>query len=102
MKYLVLVKVRPDAQITPEFAAAHKRAMMEQVEKRQAESVYIFAGRGAPHGMLILNADTPEQLNELVLSAPGFRVCDLEVHPLADFAKACDLFIDMLKKSGGR
>jgi hypothetical protein len=101
MKYLVLVKVRPDAQITSELAAAHKRAIMDQVEKRQAESVYIFAGRGVPHGMLILNAETPEELNALVLSAPGFSVCDLEVHPLADFAKACDLFIDVLKKPGG-
>jgi hypothetical protein len=51
--------------------------------------------------MLTLNADTPVQLNELVLSAPGFSVCDLEVHALGDFAKLADQLIDMLKKSGG-
>ena len=102
MKFLVLVKVRRDARITPELAEAHKRVMLEQMEKGLAESVYIFAGRGAPDGMLILNADTPEQLNELVLSAPGFSVCDLEVHPLGDFAKLADQLVDVLKKPGGR
>jgi hypothetical protein len=49
--------------------------------------------------MMIVNADTPEQLNKVILSAPGFSVCDLEVYPLTDFAKAADEFIDMLHRS---
>jgi hypothetical protein len=44
---------------------------------------------------MIVNADTPEQLNKVILSAPGFSVCDLEVYPLTDFAKAADEFIDI-------
>jgi hypothetical protein len=99
MKFLVLVRIRRDAQITVELAGAHTRAILEGVEKGLAESVYIFAGRGVPDGMMIVNADTPEQLNKVVLSAPGFSVCDLEVYPLADFAKAADDFIDMLHRS---
>ena len=100
MKFLVLVKIRRDAHVTVELAGAHKRAILEQVGKGMAESVYIFAGRGVPDGMMIVNADTPEQLNEVILSAPGFSVCDLEVYPRADFAKAADEFIAMLQRSG--
>jgi hypothetical protein len=52
MKFLVLVKVRRDARITPELAEAHKRVMLEQMEKGLAESVYNLcrtssAGRNA-------------------------------------------------------
>jgi hypothetical protein len=54
MKFLVLVKIRRDAQITVELAGAHKRAILEQVEKGLAESVYIFAGRGVPDGMMMV------------------------------------------------
>ncbi len=99
MKYLILVKVRRDAPLSPELSEAHRRAINEQVEKRLAEAVYIFAGTGVPDGMCILNADTPEQLNELILAAPGFRLCDLQVHPLVEFNKAVDQWTDLLNKS---
>src|SRR5215469_1661302 len=90
---------KSETQITVELAEAHKRAIHGQVDKGLAESVYIFAGRGVPDGMMIVYADTPEQLNKAILSAPRFSVRDLEVHPLADFAKAADEFIDMLQGS---
>jgi hypothetical protein len=46
-----------------------------------------------------VNADTPERLNELVLAAPGFSVCDLEVHPLVDFVTMEEQLVDALKKA---
>ena len=52
------------------------------------EVPYVFAG--SSDGMCIVNADTPEDLNDLMMAAPGGAFCDVQIRPLADFAKQMD------------
>jgi muconolactone delta-isomerase len=98
MKYLVLVAVKPTAQIDPAMLLSHKDWGLQQVAKGVMESLYTFAGTG--NGMCILTADTPEQLDDIIASAPAFFNCDLDVRPLADFAAQMDRIANGLKRLG--
>jgi hypothetical protein len=60
------------------------------------ESLFTFAGTG--NGTCILNADTPEQLDDITVSGPAFPFCDLDVRPLADFAAQMDRTGNLFKK----
>jgi muconolactone delta-isomerase len=96
MKYLVLVTVKPSAQLDPAMLSMHKEWALQLVEKGVMESLYTFAGTG--DGMCILNADTPEQLNDITVSAPAFPACDLDVRPLADFSAQMHRIGNLFKK----
>jgi muconolactone delta-isomerase len=95
MKYLVLVSIKPNVQPNPEILSRHKDWVLQQVKNGVMEAAYTFAGSG--NGMCIITAESPEQLNDITTSAPGFPICDLDVRPLADFAKQMDRMGALLK-----
>ena len=69
--------------------------MLQHIQSSVAEAVYTFAG--SSNGMCIVNADGPEQLNDFMMSAPAGPYCDVEIRPLADFAKQMDLVATALR-----
>lgn len=88
MKYLVTFRRRDGVPIPPEAVAgilhAQRGWLDEMIEDRVFDCAYVFAqGSG---GIAIVNADSNEELSEMLASAPAFVLVAIEVQPLAAVA----------------
>jgi muconolactone delta-isomerase len=88
MKFLVMTTRRQNVPIPPEAIARLLRAQQEWFEEHLADGT-IDCAYGYPQGgggVGIANADTTEELNELISEWPLFPIADVEVRPLTDVA----------------
>jgi muconolactone delta-isomerase len=98
MKYLLLITRKTGAEPTADVWIRHKEWVQQEVKQGTIEVPYTFAG--STHGMCIVNAETPEDLNDLMMAAPAGPFADVEVRPLADFAKQMDRVAAAMKRAG--
>jgi hypothetical protein len=71
--------------------AVHARDERE----RQSRSCHTFAE--SFDGLAVINVDTFEELNDLMLQTPAAAITDLKVYPLTDFDRQMDRTIKMLE-----
>jgi muconolactone delta-isomerase len=88
MKYLVTIRRRDGVPIPPDAIAGMLMAQREWLEARidagDLDCAYVFAqGSG---GIGIANADSAEELSEMLTSSPAFVLASIEVQPLADIS----------------
>ena len=91
MKFLLMVRIKPNAVPNAEMIRIHKEFIRRLQENGKAEAVYTFAGSN--NGMSIVNVDSFEELNDLMIQTPAIAICDIDVYPLADFQKQMDRII---------
>jgi muconolactone delta-isomerase len=85
MKFLVTIRRRDGVPIPPDaiasMMAAQEKWLEAKVDDGVFDSAYVFAqGSG---GIGIVNAETAEELSELLSSAPAFVLAAIDVQPLA-------------------
>ncbi len=86
MKYLVTVKRRDNIPAPPEAIAGMLAAQREWIREKVADGTFDIA-YGFPQGgggISIVNADSGEELSEILIGAPVFAIADLTVQPLAE------------------
>lgn len=84
MKYLLIRKPRVGAERpTAQTIRAHKDYVLGRVKEGVIDCTYAFVGGG---GCSIVNADSPESLNEQIFSSPMARFYEYEIRPLSDYA----------------
>ena len=84
MKYLLIRKPRVGAAPpTAQMIRAQKQYVLGKLKEGIADCAYAFAGGG---GCSIINADSPEKLNELLWGGPMARFYEYDVRPLSDYA----------------
>jgi muconolactone delta-isomerase len=93
MKFLLMVRVRPNATPNAEMIRFHKQFIQRLQEEGKAEAVYTFAGSN--NGISIVNVDSFEELNDLMIQTPAIAICDIDVYPLADFQRQMDRMIQI-------
>ena len=98
MKFLVIGKPRATgAPLSSKTAQAQKDYINALLANGSLDYMYAFVGGGA---FGILNADSPEQVQQQLTESPVFFSTELEVHPLTDYNKTVDGLIEVLKKLG--
>ena len=95
MKFLLMIKARKDAVVTPDILRIHKKFVREALESGKADVGYTFAGTS--NGMAIINADDFEELGDFMLQTPMAALTDIDIYPLADFQKQMDRVIKVLE-----
>jgi muconolactone delta-isomerase len=88
VKYLVTIKRRDGVPIPPEaigdILGAQRGWLEDRVDEGVFDCAYVFAqGSG---GIAIVNADSGEELSEILASSPAFVLVAIEVQPLAAVA----------------
>ena len=97
MKYLVIAKRRETVQTVVSALQAAKEYVNAELKSGRADCVYLFAS-GDGSGMGIANADSHEQLTEILLGHPEYQNFDWEIQPLCDFNRVTDKLLEMLRK----
>jgi len=86
MKYLVMQRRRDGVPVPPDAVAgmllAQRDWLDEQVQNGTFDVAYGLPQGGG--GVAIVNADTPERLNEILTESPLFGISNVELQPLAD------------------
>ena len=83
MKYLLIRKPRVGAAPpTAQVVRAQKEYVLGLVKQGVLDCAYSFIGGG---GCSIINADSPEKLNEQLWGGPMSLFYEFEVRPLADY-----------------
>ncbi len=87
MKFLVLRKPRVGSGIVPtsKLIREHKEGVSDAIKRGTMDCIYAVPGGGG--SVAIVNADSPEQLNEALMSTPLFLYSEFEVRPLTDYDK---------------
>ena len=102
MKYLVTVRRRDAVSIPPEAIAgmllAQRDWLQEKIDDETFDAAYTFAQGGG--GIGIVNADSGEDLNEILTSSPLFGTSHIEVQPLADLS-VLENSANALRRSAG-
>jgi muconolactone delta-isomerase len=93
MKFLCMVRIKPNAVPNAEMIRIHKEFIRGLQEKGKAEAVHTFAG--SSNGMGIFNVDSFEELNDLMTQTPAIAICDIDIYPLADFQRQMDRMIQI-------
>lgn len=86
MKYLVTVKRRDSVSLPPEAISGILSAQRDWIRDRVADGTFDLA-YGFPQGgggIAIVNADSGEELSEILASTPVFGIADQSVQPLAE------------------
>jgi muconolactone delta-isomerase len=65
-----------------------KESALDAVKRGNLDCIYGLAGGGG--SVAIANADSAEQLNEMLMNIPLFLFSEFEVRPLTDYAKYMD------------
>ena len=86
MKYLVTFRRREGVPVSPEAIAGILVAQRDWMREKEGEGVfdcaYVLAqGSG---GIAIVNADSGEELSEILTGSPAFVIVAIDVQPLAD------------------
>ena len=90
MKFLVVRKPRVNAAMLPSsktFREA-KQAVQEAIKQGVIDCIYAIPAGGG--NVAIINAESPEELNQRLMDTPLFLFSEWEVHPLSDYAKYMD------------
>jgi muconolactone delta-isomerase len=86
MKYLVTVRRRDGVPVPPDAVAGMPLAQRDWIQERIDDGTfdvgYTFAQGGG--GIAIVNADSGEELSQILTSSPVFAITNIEVQPLAD------------------
>jgi muconolactone delta-isomerase len=86
VKYLVVQRRRDGVQVPPDAVAgmllAQRDWLDEKIQDGAFDVAYGLAQGGG--GVAIVNADTPERLNEILTESPLFGISNVELTPLAD------------------
>ncbi|MBW2646845.1 MAG: hypothetical protein JRE23_11835 [Deltaproteobacteria bacterium] len=87
MKFLVITDDSKMPQdVGPVMVQSMERWTAERKKTRNIEAIYSLAGN---HGaILIIDVDSPEGLDELIISMPACVCSDFQIYPLADFGTA--------------
>jgi muconolactone delta-isomerase len=102
MKYLVTAKAqRPGAgqAMTVAIAQAAKDYLNASVASGKMDCVYLFS-TGDGTGFGIMNANSHEEVSEVIMNHPAGPLYEWEVQPLIDFNKGVGKFIELLQKQG--
>jgi muconolactone delta-isomerase len=86
MKFLVTQRRRDGVPVPPDAIAGLLRAQSEYLDEQMRNGT-VDVAYGLPQGgggLAIVNADSAEQLNEILVASPLFMVTNIEVQPLAD------------------
>lgn len=97
MKYLVIAKRRETVQTVASALQTAKEYVNGELSSGRADCVYLFAS-GDGSGMGIANADSHEQLTEILLGHPEYQNFDWEIQPLCDFNRVTDKLLETLRK----
>ncbi len=97
MKYLVIAKRRATVQAVASVLQTTKDYVAEELRSGRADCVYLFAS-GDGSGMGIANADSHEQVVEILLKHPEYQNFEWEVQPLCDFNHTIDRLLEALRK----
>jgi muconolactone delta-isomerase len=98
MKFLVIRKPRFTTGLiaTSKAIREQKQAVADAMKRGAIDCIYAFPGGGGNVG--IVNADSPEQLNEMLMSTPLFLYSEFEVRPLTDYGKYMENVAAALEK----
>lgn len=98
MKYLLVRKPRVGAERpTAQMVRAQKEYVLAKVKEGVIDCAYAFLGGG---GCSIINADSPEKLNELLWGGPMVMFYEFEVRPLTDYARFMDGVAGAIERQG--
>ena len=70
---------------TSKLIREHKQGVSDAIKSGTIDCVYAVPGGGG--SVAIATADSPEQLNEALMSTPLFLYSEFEVRPLTDYDK---------------
>src|SRR5271166_3076678 len=73
-----------------------KQAVSEAIKRGSIDCIYAFPGGGGNVG--IVNADSAEQLNEMLTNTPLFLYSEFDVRPLTDYDKYMETVAAALEK----
>jgi muconolactone delta-isomerase len=103
MKHLVTFKRRDVAPVPPETVARLLSAQRDWFREKTADGTidagYGFAQGGG--GVAILNAETGEELNDIIHSAPVFALTDTTVQPLAELEVTLTNAVESIERAIG-
>jgi hypothetical protein len=98
MKYLLIRKPRVGATPpTAQVVRAQKEFVLALVKKGVLDCAYAFVGGG---GCSIINADSPEKLNEQLWGGPMALFYEYEVRPLADYDRFMEEVAGAMERQG--
>jgi hypothetical protein len=102
MKFLLIVTPRRDSSIPPTAVAQMLAAQRDWLHDRRddgtVEFVYSFATGG---GCGVVNVESHEALNQLLLDSPAFIVNDYDARALADIDISLGNAIAALERAAG-
>src|SRR5579864_3970388 len=90
MKFLVIRRPRVAGTMVPtsKTIREHKESALDAVKRGNLDCIYAVPGGGG--SVAIANADSAEQLNEMLTNTPLFLFSEFEVRPLTDYSKYMD------------
>jgi hypothetical protein len=98
MKFLLILKPRPIPGMTSAIAQAALDRIKAELKSGRVDCFYTFAGGNA--SCAILNVDSAEALQELVMGDPAYPFLEHETHVLVEGEKFMGKLIESLKKQG--
>ncbi len=98
MKFLVIRKPRVSSGMIPtgKVIREQKQGVADAIKRGVIDCIYAFPGGGGNVG--IVNADSPEQLNEMLMGTPLFLYSEFEVRALTDYDKYMENVAAALEK----
>lgn len=102
MKYLVTAKAQRlgvGQAMTVAVAQSAKEYINASVASGKMDCVYLFS-TGDGTGFGIVNANSHEDVAEIIMNHPASPLYEWEVQPLTDFNKGIGKFIELLQKQG--
>ncbi len=97
MKYLVIARRRASVQAVANVLQTTKDYVNDELTSGRADCIYLFAS-GDGSGVGIANADSHEQLVEVLLRHPEYQHFEWEVQPLCEFNRITDQMLEALRK----
>jgi muconolactone delta-isomerase len=99
MKFLVIARPRPIQQgVTSAMVQATREIANRNIKSGKIDCLYRFAGGNGT--CAIVNAESGDALEEMLLEAPSFPFLEFETHALAGADKYLDKVIEGMKKQG--
>jgi muconolactone delta-isomerase len=100
MKFLVIRKPRfgTGRVATSKLIREAKQSAAEAVKAGTIDCIYALPG--GVGNVAIVNADSPEQLNERLMATPLFLYSEYEVRALTDYSKYMENVAAALEKAG--
>ncbi len=98
MRYLLIRKPRVGVERpTAQTIRAQKEYVLGKVKEGLVECTYAFLGGG---GCSIVNADSPEKLNEQLFGGPMALFYEYEIRPLSDYASFMEGVARAMERQG--